>query len=53
MSKQRIGTLWCWLFGHKFIGKYDYYDKETANYGTSIFPVDYCVRCGSKREDSR
>lgn len=47
MKRNRIGTLQCWLFGHKFVGWF---------YGNSMEDVltkratNYCSRCGISRE---
>lgn len=43
---KHIGTLSCFLFGHKFL---DWSGDKDDGYRT--FPVDFCVRCGIKRED--
>lgn len=47
-EKQKVGTIWCKLFGHKFLfrsiiqgGGY------TKKY---VKPVNYCIRCGFLRK---
>lgn len=60
----RVGTLFCILFGHKFIGrgiKYHPHYLELAKTGSVSMltdsdwdyewgPRNYCVRCGINRE---
>lgn len=45
----RIGTFWCWLWGHKMVGK----DYAAANRDRRLGPVrralNFCVRCGKEK----
>lgn len=39
-------SIWCFLFGHRFIGQ-----KHDGGKTYDVFPVDWCSRCGlSKKE---
>ena len=42
-------TIWCWLFGHIFIGEYQEVDAR-GDLWKSAVPLDFCVRCGIKRD---
>ena len=42
-KKMRVGTLLCWLFGHKFVSSYFSYRY--------IVKHNCCVRCGIDKED--
>lgn len=53
----RTGTFLCWLFGHKFIGEKVKILPLTNNMigisyltETSIHSINFCVRCGIKRQ---
>lgn len=51
----KIGTLWCRLWGHKFLWKgTPPEDQKNLGYGeyiTVIKKINYCVRCGITREE--
>ena len=40
----RIGTLTCWLFGHKFVGSFQYLENNKSI--TELRQSKFCVRCG-------
>lgn len=44
----KIGTIWCWLFGHKFILKVkrEEFIDGVWMIKTTWHRFDYCVRCG-------
>lgn len=51
----KIGTIWCKLWGHKFLFK-GYIPKDQINlaYGDRIkstVKMGFCVRCGITREE--
>lgn len=46
VGQHNVGTLLCWLVGHRFI----YLDKTMAAY-TKALPSDYCKRCGITKEE--
>lgn len=41
--RNHIGTLRCWLFGHKFVG-WSWEDGAIVKKA-----IDYCARCGISR----
>jgi len=46
----RIGTFWCWLFGHKFLHKGFRYPEHRPNIKeVFIEQSDFCIRCGKDR----
>lgn len=51
----KIGTLSCRLFGHKLIGTSQWLEDGPSGLKTivktQLTPVDYCIRCGIKREE--
>lgn len=54
--EQRKGTILCWLFGHKFIGKKFTPTKcEGSETGwitaKEWFPIDYCFKCGLDKKE--
>ncbi len=46
MSKLRTGTLWCWIFGHKFLWKSSKIDRDRDIKSVNIHKTDFCARCG-------
>ncbi len=46
-DKQRTGTFWCWLWGHKFM-----YWADAEKQFHAVYPVytNNCVRCGINKE---
>lgn len=45
--KNRINTIRCWLFGHKFI----HWAKKGEWYNLQPIFENYCIRCGIEREE--
>lgn len=41
----KIGTFWCWLFGHKFVGKINFQNKEDR-VEWDLIQTNWCIRCG-------
>lgn len=47
----RVGTFWCWLWGHKFIGKSNPKPTEVRDiYSYKITQTDFCIRCGKDKQ---
>lgn len=43
----KIGTFWCWLFGHKFLCEgVKQVDYVPSGYVTLKIQTDFCYRCG-------
>ncbi len=50
----RIGTLSCWLFGHKFLGRREWINHEdNDSLWTTQVKTDFCVRCGIKEANHK
>ena len=47
---KNIGTIWCKLFGHKFLAEtIDYTDLFRTRWNVEV--TRFCVRCGILKED--
>lgn len=45
----RTGTLWCFLFGHCFVGKDQKYSGDILE--TQLIQMKFCRRCGIDKEN--
>src|SRR3990167_4348601 len=46
-EKEKLFTIWCWLFGHKF-NQFRYYSQFFCEINN---PIDFCARCGTERKE--
>lgn len=48
----KTGSFYCWLFGHKFIGKSNF--REEGDYTVwDVTQSNFCVRCGIDKQEQR